>query len=164
MKNTSEFKEVLDALKIFYKKVDPNKIPWTLIGSTSLILQDVNVPVSYDIDIALDSSQCNKVDKLIKEYRKQKPVCSQTDMYRSCYGKYEIKGVNIDLIGDYQYKKNGKWSPVLDTSEYEIMKIAGMKIRVLPLEKRLDEYQARHSRQKVSKIKKVLGFFKKKKN
>ena len=152
-----EFETRLAALKILYQKLDPDKIPWILTGGTSLILQGVDVPAN-DIDILVKAADCKKISELLSEYAKHTPnAVSETEKYRSNYNKFEIDGVPVEVIGDFQYKlPDGRWSEIRDMGDYEILEFDGMKLRVLPLAEELKEYTAMKRNDKAEAISRRL--------
>jgi hypothetical protein len=153
----SEFENTLSVLQLFYSKVDPAKIKWVLTGSTSLILQGVDVPVSNDIDVLASPKDCCKIDEILAEYRIRAPFFSATDKFQSCWGVYSISGVKIDLMGDFQYKlKSGFWSPIRPMEGCAANEIEGMKLNMFPLTRELADYEDMNRKDKVLAIRNKL--------
>lgn len=149
--------EIIEVLKIFYDKVSEEEIFWILSGSTSLYIQGVNIKPN-DIDIITDKEGAKSLGKILSEYCIEKPEYSSTEEYRSYYGQYIINGVKVDLVGNFQYRmKDGSWSDLKHKERYFEKEYGGMLLKLLPLEKELDEYEELGREDKVRRIKKRLG-------
>jgi len=153
-----ELEKTLAVLKMLCQKLDSDKIPWILTGSTSLILQGVDVPLK-DIDILVSSDDCRKISVLLADYIVEAPNdVSETDKYRSNYDKYNIDGIEVDILGNFQYKlPDGSWSKIKDMNDCKTLEYAGIKWRVLPLEEELKEYRAVGRNDKVEAILRKLN-------
>jgi hypothetical protein len=148
--------EITENLKLFYDKVNDQKIFWILSGSTSLFIQRVDI-IPNDIDIVTNKDGVDSIDKILSDYCIQKPNYSSTKEYRSYYGKYLLNGIKVDLVGEFQYKKkDGTWSEFRHTLEYFQKDYNGMSLLLLPLEEELKEYEELDKVEKVKKIKKRL--------
>lgn len=155
---SENFKAAIAALKVFYEIVDPTKIPWILFASTSLIMQGVISPPKKDVDILARASDCDAIDGLLAKYRVKAPVYSSTELYRSCFGQYEICGVKFDLAGDCEHRlANGDWSGVLAMDNYIPFEFEGMKLRLLSLETELRHYE---NTGRLDKAEQIKDFFK----
>ena len=154
-----EFEKTLNALKILYQKVDPNKTHWVLVGSSSLILQGVDVPVTNDIDIMARAVDCPEISNLLADYVISSPTgIIEGETTRCDYSAYNIDGVNLDLVGDIQNKlPDGSWSEIRNLDNYETLNIGGMKLRVLSLYEEMRGYAAGGREDKVSAILKKLN-------
>ena len=147
-----------DALNVFYKTVG-DKTDWLLIGSTSLILQGADLGAELDIDILTSKEGAFLIDKLLCEYRTRMPNPNKdiSEKYISYFGQYLINDVNIDVMGDFQYKKeNGSWSEIINLNEYKIFQLDDMNFKILPLEVEIEEYKATKRWDKVKVIQKMI--------
>jgi len=148
----SKLEENLFALKVLHEKLKP--IPWVLTGSTSLGLRGVAIEVN-DIDILVDLADCPKVYSRLAEFSSA-PLqgVSETDKYRSCRNLYEKDGVEVDVMGSFQYRlPGGAWSKIISLADHETITINGMTLRVLPLTVELAEYEAMGRHDKARAIK-----------
>jgi hypothetical protein len=149
--------KITEVLKLFYDKVFDKDIFWILSGSTSLLIQGVDIKPG-DIDIVTDKEGADNIDKILSEYRIQKPEYSSTEEFRSYYGKYIINGIKIDLVGEFQYKKKDRsWSNLRHEEKFFKKDYNGMTLMLLPLEEELKEYEELDRLEKVRKIKEKLG-------
>jgi hypothetical protein len=152
-----DFENTLSVLKLLYDKVDPSKLRWVLTGSTSLILQGVDVPVSNDIDVLASPKDCVAMDGLLAQWRVRAPFFSATDKYQSCLGVYNINGVKIDLMGDFQYKlASGFWSPIRPMDGASAREIEGMRLNMFTLEQELLAYEEMNRKDKILAIRNKL--------
>ncbi|HSQ97507.1 MAG TPA: LysR substrate-binding domain-containing protein [Rickettsiales bacterium] len=145
--------KILDILKTFYNKVDPNKVPWILTGSVSFELRGVDIYANNDIDILINSSDCEKISELLKEYIVSPKRFVETNNYRSYVCGYKIDGMDIDVLGGSQYKlPNGTWSEISNVNNYEIFEYDGMRLHMFPLSKEYDDYCAMGKNEKAEAI------------
>lgn len=159
-KNPALPNNVLRALKEFYEAVDQNNVPWVLCGSTSLFIQGVDVIISNDIDILTNKEGSEKICALLEKsgiMRVRKLELSSTKKYRSYFAIYEINGITIDVMGEFQHKlKNGEWSIPAKIDKFFIKNFQKMSLPILPLEFELEEYQNLGREDKVNKIKSFI--------
>ena len=149
---------ILLSLKRFYEIVDGKNIRWILSGSTSLVIQGVSVGIN-DIDILTDNDGARKIDALLVYYRITSPEYSETEKYRSYFGRYEIDGVGVEVMGEFQYRLPDRaWSAPNQTNKVITIEYKGMKLPLLTLEQELTEYESLGDKDKVSRI---ISFIKK---
>lgn len=148
---------ILSALRIVYDKLHNKNILWILTGSTSLVIQGVDVKIN-DIDISTDKEGSQKIDELLSHLRIRKPNYSTTDKYRSYFGAYMIEGIKVETLGDFQYKmKDGSWSKPSHHNKIITKEFKGMTLSLLPLEQELQEYENMENHDKARKIKQALN-------
>jgi len=149
---------IFKALKIFYDIVSKKNIFWILSGSTSLVIQGVDVKINDDIDILTDKKEAQQIDQLLSNYRIKPLKFSTTDKYQSYYGIYKINNITIDIMGEFQYrKKDGSWSKPNHNSKTINKKYKGMLLRLLTLEQELKEYKEMGRIEKAKKIKQAIN-------
>lgn len=150
--------KTLNALTKFYNTINDKKISWVLSGSTSLFIQGVDVKINNDIDILTDKKGAYQIDKLLSEYRTKKMEYTISEKYKSHYGTYKIDGVNLDVMGEFQYlTKNGSWSQPNHKNNVKMINFKNMDLPLLSLEQELEEYIAMGRIDKVDKIRKTLN-------
>ncbi len=146
-------------LDVFIKilKLVPNRdYPIILSGSTSLALQQVDIEV-HDIDIVTDKSGAIALGNLLREYQIKEMEYSETDRYKSFLGKYNIDGVDIDIMGDFQYKlQSGEWSDKNHIHEIYYVEYKSERIPVLSLDQELVEYESAGKTATIAKIKEKI--------
>lgn len=148
---------ILNALKKFVQLIEGKKIPWILSGSTSLVIQGVDVVINNDIDILTTEEGSKQINNLLAEYIKKESAYSSTNKYQSFFGIYKLNGVNIDVMGEFQYRlKDGSWSKPNQNHKISIKEYQGMSLPLLSLEQELAEYDSIGKTEKVEKIRAVL--------
>lgn len=142
---------------MFVHLIDGKNIPWVLSGSTSLVIQDVDVVINNDIDILTTEEGSKQINILLADYKVKESEYSSTDKYQSFFGIYKIGGVNIDVMGEFQYRlKDGLWSESNQNHKIFIKEYQGMSLPLLSLEQELVEYSNMGRVEKVEKIRAVL--------
>ena len=149
---------ILLALKTFYQIIDGKNILWVLSGSTSLVLQGVDVVINNDIDILTDAEGSKQINILLADRKIKESEYSATPKYRSYFGVYKFGDVNIEVMGEFQYRlKNGLWSKPNQTNKILIKEFQGMFLPVLTLEQEMEEYDNIGRIGKVEKIRAALN-------
>lgn len=147
---------ILNALKITFDLIKDQKISWVLTGSTSLAIQGVKLEVN-DIDIITDEKGAWEIDRLLDEFRIQPPNLSKTEKYRSYFGIYKISDVQLEVMGQFQYRlKNNSWSDPYEINQIIYKQFEGMNLPLLSLKQELKEYQNLKRFDKVQKIKEAM--------
>ncbi|NHI89793.1 MAG: hypothetical protein EAX87_09735 [Candidatus Thorarchaeota archaeon] len=132
------------------------------MGSASLALQGVDITPN-DIDILTDEYGAFKIGVLLKEFEIKPVSFSQTDLFESFYGIYDIEGTKVDVMGDFRVRLEGTWVSLSDRLESpSLVQINAMNIPVSSMHDQLLFYE-KLGREKdkdcILKIKKVLRIF-----
>lgn len=156
-------KKIEEALSIIYERLKDKKIRWRVGGSTSLILQGMAIKTN-DIDIITNKSGAYKINKLLKDYEINPVKFSRTDKFASHYGKFLIKGVEVEIIGDLQVNVNGHWikKPLQISKCYSKVKGKKLIMPVFNLKLQLQSYERMGREKDKVKIEKIKRFIKKK--
>ena len=129
---------------------------WAVIGSTGLFLQGVDVE-PHDIDIITDRKGAFKIGEEFREHVKKPVEYSENGRFRSYYGKLEIKGIEVEVMGELEKKVRGRWDGIEKLEKMIVEKdIQGNLIPVIRLEKELEEYNKMGRTEKADKIRKKL--------
>lgn len=138
------------------EKTKDKDYPIILSGSTSLVLQGVDIEV-HDIDIVTDKKGALALDNLLKDFSQIEMKYSSTDKYQSYFGSYNIDNTKVEVMGEFQYKlKNGKWSIPNHLHDIYYIDYNGIKIPVLSLSQELIEYQNSNKTNTINKIQERL--------
>ena len=149
--------KILETLKIVYEKLKDSNVTWILSGSTSLVLQGVDVDIKDDIDILTDKDGIIVIDNLLSEFREKSLGYSSNDRYKSYFEIYKVNGIKVEVMGEFQYRLlNGEWSKPNQLNETIKGNYYGMEILMLTLEQELIEYENVCRYDKVEKIKMCL--------
>jgi hypothetical protein len=122
-----KFKEVVVLLA---QKLEGHQ--YAIRGTASLVLQGLDFNVE-DIDVVCDEETARFLIPDIKY--------SETDKFKSFFGKLEINGVGVEVMGNWQIKNSkGEWSRVYDGSARISVEIDGQKVFVTTLESELEMF------------------------
>jgi hypothetical protein len=131
----------MQALKLLFGMLETSSVHWVLAGSFSLALQGIAVD-PRDIDLMTDRRGAFRINAILKNYEKKKVEYSETENARSFFGVFEIEGVNVEVMGDYEEKQGNKWVSLSKRLvNPRIIKVDGMRIPVSPLEDQLISYR-----------------------
>ena len=78
---------------------------WLVGGSCGLMLQ--RIPLEKpprDLDIYVDGELVAPIAEALGQYALDEPHFSETGIYRSCLSHYNIEGIVIELVGDFQVR------------------------------------------------------------
>lgn len=154
-------KKLKEVIKIISAKLKGKKIRWVLVGSVSLALQGVKIKPK-DIDILTDKEGAFQIEKLFEKHKIQVfPVkLSHSKLFKSYFGKFKIKGVKFEVMGDLKEKVGNKWvSFSARLKSPKIVKLEGIKVPVSSLEEQLKSYSRLRRKKdfvRIKQIKKVL--------
>ncbi len=133
MKN--RYENLITVLKKLAKLFREHNVEYCIVGSTSLFLHGINVEPS-DIDILTTKDSAFKIDKLLDDYKVLPCKFRESSIFRSYFGRYRVNEINVEIMGELQYKKENKWSnPITPhTIRTKWININGEKIKVAVLE------------------------------
>jgi len=107
---------------------------YAIRGTASMVLQGLDMGVA-DIDVLTDKKTALYVNKAFKNELFQKVKYSESDKFKSYFGKASIGGVLVEFYGEWQIKKpNGEWSDVYSADKREVIELRGVKIPVTKLD------------------------------
>ena len=99
----------LGALREVLSLIESIDITWALSGSMAFALR--NIPYSpNDIDIRTNEAGAHTIQNALLHYMTE-PVSKRFDseLVSSHLGKFNINGIEIEVMGDLQLKSNGSW-------------------------------------------------------
>jgi len=131
----------INAIKIIYDRLKNQDIIWAFTGTTNFALQGMDISPN-DIDIQTDASGAYKIEELLSEFLTKKVQFSSTQTIRSHFGKLNIIGVKVEIIGDIQKNVNGKWEETINLCDYiSSVDLRAMKLPVISLEYEAEAYE-----------------------
>lgn len=71
---------------------------WALTGSLAHQLQGVAIPV-HDVDLQTDEESAWRVDAALASHVGSPAAWRESDKIRSIFGQYEIRGIQVELMG-----------------------------------------------------------------
>ena len=136
-------KNIINALEIINKKLKNKKIKWIIGGSTSLYLQGINIKKTSDIDIATDKEGAFKINEIFKEHEIKPVKFSKNKIISSYRGKFKIKNIEVDIMGELKKKIGNKWVNISRRrlKSPKFVEIRNIRIPVTPLEQHLVSYK-----------------------
>jgi S-adenosylmethionine-dependent methyltransferase len=114
------------------RQLGPAGIPFKVVGGTVPALYGVRVPVK-DLDLEMDARGAARFQELFATYATQPVVLSESDIYRSYFGRFELYGVTIEVMGDLHRREGEAWVPTMASTE-ALVELDGVPIRVPWLE------------------------------
>jgi len=152
--------KIIKVLKIIKQKLKEKKIRWVLAGSVSLALQGVKIK-PRDIDIISDKEGAFRFNELFKKYE-VKPVkfgCLKIggkELFESYLGKFKIKGVKVEVMGNLKEKLGRKWVYLHKRLKSpKIVEFQGMSLPVSPLKEQLKSYSNLKRKKDSIRVKKI---------
>jgi DNA polymerase-1 len=137
---------------------------YAIRGTASLVLQGIAMNVD-DVDIICDKKAALVCNKIFKKYLVKGVEFSESDKFKSYFGEFNIKGMSIEVMGEWQIRKikNEKskmknWSEKYDARADQVARISlkGKKIVVTKIETELSMFAAMGRWNAYHKIKKQL--------
>ncbi|MHA2298258.1 MAG: nucleotidyltransferase [Candidatus Hodarchaeales archaeon] len=142
--------DLLEALAIVNHVLRERGVKWVLIGSSSLAFQGVTI-VPEDIDILTDKQGALVFNELFKQHVVKPVEWSRTEQFESYFGKFLVKGINVEVMGEFKAKEGSKWRSFSDRLENPRHVIVNdLPIPVSSLKDQLESY-SRSSREKDKK-------------
>lgn len=132
-----------ETLRMICNKLSETDIIWVLTASASLAAQGMDL-IPSDIDIQTNDMDAYKIAELLKEI----PITSEilpvefstTEKMRSHFGRLEIGGVLIEIMGNMQKYCEGEWEEIPNLpSLVEYMDYKDMKLPIFNI-----AYEAAH--------------------
>lgn len=139
-------------------QLDDIGVKWALTGSLNLALQGLPVEVK-DIDILTDRAGAFMIENRFREFVVRDVAFTSGERIRSYFGALNIDGVKVEIMGDVQLKnKDGSWeNPVDIERNRRTLKIEGIQIPVMSLEREYQAYVTLKRHKKAEMIRKYLN-------
>lgn len=99
---------------------------YAIRGTASLVLQGIEMNVD-DIDILCNKETALECNKIFKDYLIKEIAYKGSDKFKSYFGEFNIQGVKVEVMGDWQIWDGGltqkgvkgSWSKVFCADESE---------------------------------------------
>jgi hypothetical protein len=104
----------LRVLRRIYDALQDSGVTWVLTGSMGLALRGVPLTPG-DIDIQTDEAGAYEIERRLAGFVTRPVAYGAAPHIRSHYGKLEIDGVQVEIMGDIQHHLDqDEWSPTAD--------------------------------------------------
>ncbi len=92
-------------------------------GTAGLVLQGLEMNVD-DIDVLTDKETALACNDLLAEYLIEEVAFKESAKFKSYFGKFEIEGVPVEIMGEWQIKDNkGTWSKPFNAANRQLISI-----------------------------------------
>lgn len=111
-----------------------DRVSWAVDGSCALALQGVDV-FPHDVDILTDKSSAYEIGEIMSEFVERSVQYGETPRWRSHFGVMKMNSIKIEIMGDLQSFRNGKWSDIQNpgTVPIDLLLINDIKIPVVSI-------------------------------
>lgn len=100
-----------------------------IIGASAMILSNIEIGETSDIDILTTEMNASKLQHLLKTYMEVAPETKENDLFRSNFARFNLPLMDIEVMGNLQIKKNNIWQPVC-VHEYREVSVGKMIVRI----------------------------------
>jgi SAM-dependent methyltransferase len=107
-------------------------IGYTLAGSANLALHGVPLLVN-DLDLEMSIEDAGRFQERYASCTKVPVALRQDERYRSHFGRFEIDGVAVEVMGDLQRRKGESWRPTANSTR-EPVDLDGVAVQAAWLE------------------------------
>jgi len=157
--------KITEVLEIVCKRLKEKHIKYVIGGSASLFLQGIGTGEITDIDIMTTKENAFKINKIFKEFEAKPVEYVESKLLRSYWGQLEIKGVKVDVMGEFSEKIKDRWINISDKrlKNHEYAKLEEMSIPVTKLGDHLGSYKTLNRKKDAYKVKEIEHFLARKK-
>jgi S-adenosylmethionine-dependent methyltransferase len=107
-------------------------IAYTLTGSANLALHGVHLPAK-DLDLEMSAEDAGRFQERYAPFTETPVALRQDERYRSYFGRFEIDGVTVEVMGDLQRREEGSWKATANSTR-EQLDLDGVKVQAAWLE------------------------------
>ena len=104
-----------------------------IIGASAMILSDIEIGETSDIDILTTEENSLKLQHLLSRYMEMAPKTKEDDLFHSSFARFKLPLMDIEVMGNLQVKKNNIWQSVY-VNEYNEVFIGDLIIRIPTIE------------------------------
>jgi len=147
----------LEVLKRLIDELEGKDIEWAVVGSMALALRGAPLD-PHDIDIMTDRAGAYEIERLFSKYVTRRVALRSSDKIRSHFGALEIDGMKIEIMGEFQHRReDGGWDepPDLRALRQTIM-VEGMRIPVPRLDWSRESYRRLGRPERVAMIEELI--------
>ena len=145
--------DYLTALRTIYNRLEETDIVWALTGSLGLAIKGIPL-TPHDIDIQTDRAGVYEFARIFANDLVQEPFFWETQHTQSWVAKFEIDGIQVEVMGDMRHRdEDGGWDepPNLEAVRLYIQ-VAEMRVPTLSLDFEEEAYRSMGRYDKASLI------------
>lgn len=131
--------KICSVLQEIHPVMESLAIHYCVIGSAALILSGINIGDTKDIDILVSSKDADRLKHVWADFLDCNYVTQHDDLFRSNFARYNLKALDVEIIGDLEVNKQGQWLP-LNIQETKLVALDNnivVKIPTLEEQKRI---------------------------
>lgn len=102
---------------------------WCVIGASAMILSELPVTHTADIDILTTQAGAEQWKCVLKDYREHAPLTKEDDLFRSDFARFNLPAMDIEVMGGLQVNKAGVWHNV-QVKDYNVLSFETFNIRI----------------------------------
>jgi S-adenosylmethionine-dependent methyltransferase len=129
------------ALRQIARCLDQAGVAYKVVGGTSAALHGVPIPVR-DLDLETDVEGAYRFQALFADHAVQPVAWRESETYRSHFGRYDLDGLSVEVMGDVQRREGDGWVPTMARTEATV-DLEGTAVRVSWLEEETLAYVRR---------------------
>lgn len=126
-------------------------IDYRVVGSAALALHGIDVTV-HDLDLEMSRADANRFQARFAAQATMPVAWRESEHLRSYFGRYEIDGVQVEVMAEFERRRRGRWLPSLSATRDE-RDLDGTPVRLLSLE---EEVLAQLRRGRLQKVAQAL--------
>ena len=144
---------IVRVLVTLAERIQPTKTKWAITGSLSLALQGIDM-VPNDIDILSDENGAYAIAKLFNEHLVTPVGFKRSPKYESHFGRLEIRGVGVEIMGSLRVFRSRQWSPVMTPETRKIVNVS-VEGRTIPVVSLASQTDSGHLEKRLGKARSI---------
>ena len=134
--------KLLNVLEEIARLFNHADVKWAVGGSLLLYFYDI-LKEPNDIDIIIDPNDKKTVFKILQNIGEEQITREVSNYKTGIFGKFDVKGIEVDIIGDFYIKvNNGYYLHPFRFEALEVIKKNGVKIYLDSVENWSNTYKA----------------------
>lgn len=121
-----------EAIKEVAGKLNEAGISYRIVGGMAARLHGVALPVK-DIDLEMGVEEAYRFQEIFDEYTVDAVAFRESETYRSHFGRFNMKGVIVEVMGDLHRREGDRWVPTFTTTGQQL-DVEGVPVQVSCLE------------------------------
>jgi SAM-dependent methyltransferase len=119
-------------LREIARRLSEAGVTYKIVGGTAVALHGVPAPVK-DLDLETDAEGAYRFQSLFADHAVKPVALGENETYRSHFGRFDVDGVMVEVMGDVHRRAAGGWLPTATQTETAV-DLDGLPVRVSWLE------------------------------